>query len=192
MVGTSGSWKLVAERQISAHRSGDRSGKDTGRSQGKLISNQSSILAHLAASSSNDQQYEPEQLLGPTQNTHHATIRGRAGVLPEHTAGSFGSGRSDWGHGNGLSRLEGETVGTIHEEVVATQTCHLGVWSCSTMAEQCHIVHQHCEYLCIGRSQPLTTTAISPIPTSLRLQLVCSVLIRSSSIRVHRHPTTID
>jgi hypothetical protein len=42
MVGTSGRWELVAEGQISAHGSGDRSGKDTRRSQGKLISHMSS------------------------------------------------------------------------------------------------------------------------------------------------------
>jgi hypothetical protein len=76
-------------------------------------------LAHHAASSSNNQQYEPEQLLGPTQDTYHATICGRAGVLPQYATSSLGSCRPDWGYGNGLSRLESKTVGTIHEEVVA-------------------------------------------------------------------------
>jgi hypothetical protein len=42
MVGTSGSWKLVAEGQISADGSRDRSGKDTRRCQGKLIPHTSS------------------------------------------------------------------------------------------------------------------------------------------------------
>ena len=75
---------------------------------------------------------------------------------------------------------------------MATQTCHSGFWSCQAVAEQRHVVHQHCEYLWIGKKHLLTSTAFSPVPTSLRLQLLRFVLIRSSSILFYRHPTTID
>jgi hypothetical protein len=90
---------------------------------------------NLVASASNYQQYESEQLLGPAQDTDHAIICCRSGVLSQYTACTLGPGWPDRGHGDCLSRLESEEVGALYAKVVAAPTCHLGIWSCQTMAE---------------------------------------------------------
>ena len=59
------------------------------------------------------------------------------------------------------------------------------------MAEQCDPVHQHREYcLPVDMKSWLMYSAVSPIATSLRIQLLRFIFVRSSSLLVHRNTST--
>jgi len=59
------------------------------------------------------------------------------------------------------------------------------------MAEQCDPVHQHREYcLPVDMKSWLMYSAVSSIATSLRLQLLRSIFIRSSCLLIHRNTSS--
>jgi hypothetical protein len=193
MVRASRCRKLVAEGQISANRSRDRSSKDTRGYQGLLLKQAFSTSADLvqqaqATINSMNQSSYWGPLKTPIMRLYVVGQEYFLNTPPAHLApvgliGVMGTVFLAWK----VKRWEPfMRKWWLHRPVI------LGSGAVRQWQNSVTLFTSTVSILSGGEFNLLTTSAFPPIPASLRLQLLRALFVRCGSLLFHRHSTSID